>query len=108
MSTEETITINLTETQADWAEWAALRVTVHYVALKSNEEIEVLPALPEVEGLIMHLTLDEGVLTNLLDLLEHQASDRCKEGGLPESAAGPALSLAKKIRVVTGYQGLAA
>jgi hypothetical protein len=108
MSTEDSTTINLTESQADWAEWAALRVTIHYLALKSNEEIDALPPLPDVEGLIMHLTLDEAVLTTLLDFLEHQAAERAKEGGLPESAANSALSLAKKIRVVTGYQGMTA
>jgi hypothetical protein len=108
MSTEDSITINLTESQADWAEWAALRVTVHFVSLKSNEEIEKIPPLPEVEGLIMHLVLDEGVLTTLLDFLEHQAAERAREGGLPESAANSAITLAKKIRAVTGYQGMAA
>jgi hypothetical protein len=108
MSTEDSTTINLTESQADWAEWAALRVTIYYISLKSNEEIEKLPPFPEIEGLIMHLTLDEGVLTTLLDMLEHKAAERAKEGGLPESAANSAISLAKKIRAVTGYQGIAA
>jgi hypothetical protein len=108
MSTENSITINLTESQADWAEWAALRVAAHYAALLGDDEIDVIPQMPEVEGLIMHLTLDEPVLTTLLDMLEHQAPERAREGHLPESAANSALSLAKKIRAVTGYQGMAA
>lgn len=108
MSDDSTTTINLTEAQADWAEWAVLRLTIVYLAMLDEGEIQKLPDLPEVESTIMHLPLGEEILTALLKLLEDDAPERVKESNLPDSAANEPIRLAKKIRAVTGYRGLAA
>jgi hypothetical protein len=97
-------TINLTERQADWAEWSLEEVLSHFQAMQDGPEVGECQDMPDVDGLIMHLPTNVEVIAHLLEVLETLAPERIREQHLPSSMANGALALAQKIRAVTGIR----
>jgi hypothetical protein len=101
--TRTTTTINVTEGQAPALERALASVVRLYARLESRHEIRMLPPLPTLDGCLLTIPSHRDVLAELLGRLERPEPDDNQRN--PRGRA--ALTLATKIRAVTGFLGLA-
>lgn len=89
--------INVADHQYNAAERAVSFVNERFERLYGARKIPELPELPSLEGVILILPTHEDVIEGLIANLERQAGSGRSERG--------ALSLARKIRAVTGCGG---
>lgn len=88
--------INVADHQHTAAERAVFFTNNKFERLYMSRKIDELPDLPSLEGVILILPTHEDVVESLIANLERQATTLRGSG---------ALSLARKIRVVTGCRG---
>jgi hypothetical protein len=89
--------INVADHQYNAAERAVSFVNERFERLYDARKIPEMPELPSLEGVILILPTHEDVIMGLIANLERQALHRHASRG--------ALSLARKIRAVTGCRG---
>jgi len=95
-------TISVTENQFPHAERAVIRTVTRLQQRVSDGQLDELPSLPTLEGVILSMPTNEEVIEMMLSQLEADA------GRKTSAAHGqqPALALARKIRVVMGFKGM--
>ncbi len=95
---DDVTTISMTENMADWAEWMIDRIIARHAGSD--------PTLPVIEGNLLHLPQEVGAIEEMLYCLEVLSLEATREA--PPAAARTAITLAGKIRKVTGFSGIVA
>jgi len=98
---DELTTINITDAQYASAEKAVRLTNDRFMRLRQAGRISEVPPLPALDGVILTIPTSEDVVECLVSNLERLAEKISDE----DNHARPALTLARKIRAVTGMKG---